>query len=96
MVIQVHSVDGASHAHCFATNLFSIAQNSVEHSRRVFIQVNRTDCATIFTQHPAADLTALNIRQRDGLCCTNRPEIELPLTPDGFSLWPRYAVCQEL
>ena len=30
------------------------------------------------------------------LCCTNRPSAGLPLTPDGFSLWPRYAVCQEL
>jgi hypothetical protein len=32
----------------------------------------------------------------DGLCCTNRLEAELPLTPDGFSLESRYAVYQEL
>ena len=30
------------------------------------------------------------------LCRTNFPSAGLPLTPDGFSLWPRYAVCQEL
>jgi hypothetical protein len=32
----------------------------------------------------------------DRLCCTNRLEAELPLTPDGFSLESRYAVYQEL
>ena len=31
-----------------------------------------------------------------GLCCTNRPAIVLPLSPDGLSLRRRYAVCQEL
>ena len=30
------------------------------------------------------------------LCCTNRPEVDLTLAPDELSLWPRYAVCQEL
>ena len=30
------------------------------------------------------------------LCCTNRPEIVRPLSPDGLSLRPRYVVCQEL
>ena len=31
-----------------------------------------------------------------GLCCTNPLEDGPPLTPDGFSLRPRYGVCQEL
>jgi hypothetical protein len=31
-----------------------------------------------------------------GLCCTNRFEVDLPLTPDGFSLQRRYLVCQAL
>lgn len=35
-------------------------------------------------------------QQADGLCCTNRSEADLPLTPDGFSLQPRYLVCQAL
>ena len=30
------------------------------------------------------------------LCCTKGPEFGAPLTPDGFSLRRRYAVCQEL
>jgi hypothetical protein len=29
-----------------------------------------------------------------GLCCTNRPEVGLPLTPDGFSLQPLSWGCQ--
>ena len=29
-----------------------------------------------------------------GLCCTNRVEGVLPLTPDGFSLQPLFGVCQ--
>ena len=29
-----------------------------------------------------------------GLCCTNRVEDVLPLTPDGFSLQPLFGVCQ--
>ena len=32
----------------------------------------------------------------DRLCCTNLLGDVFPLTPDGFSLRPRYAVCQEL
>jgi hypothetical protein len=28
------------------------------------------------------------------LCCTNRVEGVLPLTPDGFSLQPLFGVCQ--
>ena len=28
------------------------------------------------------------------LCCTNRVEDVLPLTPDGFSLQPLFGVCQ--
>ena len=31
-----------------------------------------------------------------GLCCTNPLGDVFPLTPDGFSLRPPYAVCQEL
>ena len=34
--------------------------------------------------------------QQDGLCCTNRSEADLPLTPDGFSLQPRHLGCQAL
>jgi nicotinamide phosphoribosyltransferase len=30
------------------------------------------------------------------LCCTNRSEVDLPVTPDGFSLQRRYLVCQAL
>ena len=30
----------------------------------------------------------------NGLCCTNRVEDVLPLTPDGFSLQPLFGVCQ--
>lgn len=30
------------------------------------------------------------------LCCTNIPEVELPLAPDGFIPRPQYLVCQEL
>ena len=31
-----------------------------------------------------------------GLCCTNRSEADLSLTPDGFSLQARYLVFQAL
>jgi hypothetical protein len=32
----------------------------------------------------------------DGLCCTNRVEVVLPLKPDGFSLRPLSWGCQAL
>ena len=53
-------------------------------------------CAMIFQQFnhvPRMDVVS-NVLH--GLCCTNRPEIVLPLSPDGLSLRRRYMVCQEL
>ncbi|WP_439143662.1 LysR family transcriptional regulator, partial [Planktotalea sp.] len=37
-----------------------------------------------------APMILTNFFLENGLCCTNRSEADLPLTPDGFSLQPRY------
>jgi phosphonate transport system ATP-binding protein len=53
-------------------------------------------CALIFQQFNVVPRMDVVSNVLHGLCFANRPEIELPLSPDGLSLRRRYMVCQEL
>jgi ERCC4-related helicase len=83
-------VDDAHAAENYIGNMWSVNVNASEDSHRPLHQA----LANILKPHIGRlDFSIFN---GDGLCCTNRFEVDLPLTPDGFSLQRRYLVCQAL
>ena len=88
--VVVASLFKATQTHALSAN------NQLPH----YIGIQRR--ASAWSQYPLVGRTVSNLVVDDflklfgGLCCTNPLGDVFPLTPDGFSLRPPYAVCQEL